>query len=108
VDEQDATVTEVRPVHRGTKRLRREQTDGASEQRTDKVRDRDGAQAHLEHDDEDSEQDAELGVRQTSGGERVELERRVSNRRDEQRTCEHGPGHDELPRATRPSTIAQR
>jgi hypothetical protein len=100
VEEDHPLVAEIRPIERGADCPRRQQTDGAAEQRADQVRDRRRLQPQLEDNDQQAEDDSECDVEK--GGVRaegLELRRRITNRRYEQNTGQCEPRHRVLPGA---------
>ena len=99
VQEDHALVAEIRPVERRADRLGRQQADGAAEQRAEHVRDRRRLEPELEDDDQQAEDEPERDVeRAESGAERLELVRRIADRRYEQNTRQCEPRHCGLPR----------
>src|SRR6185312_9820629 len=78
---------------------RRQQTDRAAEQRAEHVGDRGRLEPMLEDDDQQAENDPEGDVEESVRAERLELKRRITNRRYEQNTGQSEPRHCELPGA---------
>ncbi len=83
VQEHDARVPDIGPVHRGADRLGRGQPDRAAEQRAQQVRHRQIAQAGFDADDDEPHGKADRRVDDGAAGDRVQLRGRIDEGRDE-------------------------
>jgi hypothetical protein len=69
------------------------------------VRHRRVADAEFEENDQAAENETEQRVEEGSEGERLQLMRRIPDRRYEQDPCDHKPGHEETPRGMNPDEL---